>query len=264
MRLWVLSDLHHERQPEIALSLPEADVCVLAGDIGCPLAASVDWAARIIAPRMPVVLVPGNHEYYGDSLIINGMKGMKEADRHPNVHLLILGDFVIGNVRFVGGTLWTDYELNAMEDDQRERDLSIAYAMETAAGLLRDHTAIALSDFDDPMDRLQPSHARQMHKTSRRYIEGALMEPHNGPTVVVTHYAPHRGSISRQFFGSPLNPAFASNLSEMIWRYQPRLWIHGHVHSSARYKVGETEIVCNPCGYQGENLDFNPALVLEV
>ncbi len=162
MRLWILSDLHHERQPEIALSVPEADVCVLAGDIDWPLAASVDWAARNIAPHTPVVLVPRNHEYYGDSLIAAGRQGMEAADRHPNVRLLILGDFVIGSVRFVGRTLWTNYGLNTQEDDQRERDLSIAYAMETAAGLLRDHTAIALSDFDDPTGRLQPSNARQM------------------------------------------------------------------------------------------------------
>jgi Icc-related predicted phosphoesterase len=264
MRLWILSDLHHEMQPKINLTIPEADVCVLAGDIDRPLAASVDWAAQIIAPHMPVVLVPGNHEYYGGSLITGMRQGAEAADRHPDVHLLILGDFVIGSVRFVGGTLWTDYELDAREVDQRDRDLSIAYAMQNAAGLLRDHTAIALSDANDPTGPFQPLHARGLHQTARRYIEGALMEPHEGSTVVATHHAPHRGSISRQFFGSPLNPAFASDLSELIWRYQPRLWIHGHMHNSAYYTVGETEIVCNPRGYGGENPDFNPALVLEV
>ncbi len=89
------------------------------------------------------------------------------------------------------------------------------------------------------------------------------MEPHNGPTVVVMHYAPHHGSISRQLFVSPLNPAFASDLSGMILGYQPRLWIHGHMHNPARYMVGETEIVCNPRGYGGED-PTNPALVLKV
>jgi Icc-related predicted phosphoesterase len=264
MRLWILSDLHHEVQPKINLSIPEADVCVLAGDIDRPLAASVHWAARVIAPHMPVILVPGNHEYNGDSLIAGGRKGAEAANQHPNVQLLILGDFVIGSVRFVGGTLWTDYELDAREIDQRERDLSIAYTMENAAGLLRDHTAIALSDANGLIDRFQPSHARQLHQTTRRYIEGALMVPFEGQTIVVTHHAPHRGSISRQFFGSPLNPAFASDLSEMIWKYQPRLWIHGHMHNSARYSVGETEIVCNPRGYGGENPDFNPMLVVAI
>jgi len=262
LKLWILSDLHHELQERLALHIPEADVCVLAGDIDRPLAGSVDWAAKEIAPHMPVIMVPGNHEFYGDSVSGGIARGAAAAAEHPNVHLLLGCAIEIGGVRFVGNTLWTDYELYAKEDDPRERDLTIMYALRNAQGLLRDHTAIAIKD-EDP-GRWWAEDARTAHKVSRAAIDAVLSQPFDGPTVVVTHHGVHPGAIDRQYHGSPLNPAFVSDLSSMIWKRQPRMWIHGHIHNSARYVLGETEIVCNPRGYEDENPEFDPALVLEV
>ena len=64
-----------------------------------------------------------------------------------------------------------------------------------------------------------------------------------------------------------MTPAFISDLSAIIERWQPTLWIHGHVHSSHDYRVGSTRTVCNPHGYGMENAGaggYRPDLVIEV
>ncbi|MDM1540408.1 hypothetical protein HX097_12495 [Myroides marinus] len=37
-----------------------------------------------------------------------------------------------------------------------------------------------------------------------------------------------------------------------IIEYQPMYWIHGYIHTPCRYKIGDTEIICNPHGYIDE------------
>jgi Icc-related predicted phosphoesterase len=61
-----------------------------------------------------------------------------------------------------------------------------------------------------------------------------------------------------------LTAADVSDLSGVIEVHQPTLWVHGHVHHSSDYLIGETRIISNPHGYGAENPHFNPALVVEV
>lgn len=85
----------------------------------------------------------------------------------------------------------------------------------------------------------------------RSAIERVLAQPHAGPTIVVTHHAPSAMSLPA---GERLHEsagAFASDLSDVLWRYQPELWVHGHVHSAADYRVGNTRVLCNPRGIGG-------------
>jgi predicted phosphodiesterase len=262
MRLWILSDLHFEVQPEIPLPIPDADVCVLAGDITAPLKAAVAWATDRISGHMPVVLVAGNHEFYDDSILGGISRGLKASHGAPRVHLLENDCVVIDGVRFVGSTLWTDYAVDASRTSDAARDSDIAWAMRNAEGLLNDHRVIARGD--DSWRRWSPADAREAHQTARMYIESVLKVPHAGPTVVVTHHAPHPRSISPRFQGSPLNPAFASDLTSVMVRHKPDLWIHGHVHHSVTYEVDDTLVVCNPRGYGGENGDFRLDLVVMV
>jgi Icc-related predicted phosphoesterase len=99
---------------------------------------------------------------------------------------------------------------------------------------------------------------------SRKFIAEALQVPHAGPTVVVTHHAPHPQSLHPQHQDDLLSAAYVSDLGELIERGRPELWVHGHVHANCDYTVGSTRIVCNPHGYVRENSNFDPALVIEV
>ena len=80
MKLQLLSDLHLEADPGfVATPAPEADLLVLAGDVGSyqtrrdgSVMAEPDWGLQRFSPLpqyagwpAPVLFVPGNHEYDG-------------------------------------------------------------------------------------------------------------------------------------------------------------------------------------------------------
>jgi len=71
--------------------------------------------------------------------------------------------------------------------------------------------------------------------------------------------------VPDEFRNNPVNPAYASNLDELILQYQPDIWIHGHMHRPADYFIGKTRVICNPRGYPEQfGNGFNRELVVEV
>jgi len=111
VRLLVLSDLHLEFG---ALKLPSPqiyDIALLAGDIWNGTKA-VRWAsdASTFAGK-PVVLVPGNHEFYGGERQ-DTLERMRKYAAGSNVHLLDRNEVVLNGVRILGATLWTDFALD--------------------------------------------------------------------------------------------------------------------------------------------------------
>ena len=89
--------------------------------------------------------------------------------------------------------------------------------------------------------------------------------------MVVTHHAPHPGSIAARYARDPATPAFVSDLEATILRGRPALWVHGHVHHGCDYRVGTTRVLANPKGYgpdrwgrSPENRLFDPALIIDV
>lgn len=134
--------------------------------------------------------------------------------------------------------------------------------MQAAAAGLNDHRRIKWSK--QPWSRFRPQEAWRLHQQSRAYIEKTLAVPFDGATVVVTHHAPHPGSLHPRFGNELLSAAYVSDLTQVIEAGKPDLWVHGHVHSSFDYRIYGTRIICNPHGYGHENPDFNAALAVEV
>lgn len=250
MKIWVLSDLHLEIYPlDAPLNVPDADVCVIAGDLSKPVANGVHWIAKNILPHMPTVYVPGNHEYYRSSIREGNLDGLAAA-RELGVNLLMDDLAVIGGVRFLGATLWTDYRIMGHQ----------RLAMAHAQSAMNDHRAISLRS--SPWERFLPTDALTFHENSKAFLRAAINIPFNGPTVVVTHHCPHPLSIHPRYDGDLLNAAFVSDLSDLIEEGEPNLWIHGHTHSGFDYTARKTRIVCNPRGYGSENQDFDPNKVI--
>jgi Icc-related predicted phosphoesterase len=73
-------------------------------------------------------------------------------------------------------------------------------------------------------------------------------------------------SVAKRYANDPLNPAFASSLEDLIEKYQPELWIHGHTHVPCDYELFGTRVVCNPRGYPWEarGSAFDPGLIVEL
>lgn len=256
MKIWLLSDLHTE-VVGISLIPPDADICIAAGDIDRGGERHVQWLKEFVAPHMPVVSVLGNHEFYRSSVERERIAAGRAAAQ-GDVHVLDDMTWTENGVRFIGATLWTDYDLYNPDADP---DVRIGYMRHARAGL-NDHRLVR--DSSDNSRPFLPSHARELHQRSVEYIESVLAEDFDGDTVVVTHHSPSPRSVHQVFQGDVLTPAFSSDLEWLIEKYQPAAWVHGHTHSSFDYEIGGTRVICNPRGYSGENADFDAGFVIEI
>jgi Icc-related predicted phosphoesterase len=269
MRIWILSDLHIPQKDAIRLikpdRYPQADVCVLAGDVTDSMHLAINWVGKVVRPKMPVIWVPGNHEFY-DTSIESGRKNARLIANALDVTFLDNGVEIIEGVRFLGGTLWTDFAIDAPEAGA-ERNVAIQKAMWAAKNGLSDYSNIYLKapKGDGIIPRLAlPSDFVTLHQETRSFIDVTLAVPFDGKTVVVSHHAPHRASIHPKFEGDATNGAFVSDLSDLIEEHQPNLWVHGHVHQPFDYHVGNTRVICNPRGYGAENEKFEFGKVIEL
>lgn len=262
MRLWILSDLHIEGCVwDMASPAPDYDVLIAAGDIHDPASSGVEWLAERSNGK-PVIYVPGNHEWYAHNrpfTVKSETEAARAAAAKHSVYFLMDEAVVIEGVRFLCSTLWTDWNLNG----------NAAAAMGYASMAMNDHIVI----YPEEVGRaLSPRLSQSWHLASRHWLEEELPKTGNwDTTVVVTHHLPHPNSVSPRFKDSPLNPAFASDLSKFVESCGAALWVHGHTHDSFDYMAGSTRIVCNPKGYgpKGigapiENRAFDPMFVVEV
>lgn len=234
MKIHILSDLHTEFA-DFSPPDTDSDVVVLAGDIGVGLG-GIEWAAKQF-PKQPVIYVPGNHEYYDhDTSLIDEI--IKRSP--PNIHVLNDDKITLDGVRFVCSTLWTDFKLHG--------DGEAWFARQQAKQEMTDFTSIKHRGL-----RFTPDDSVELHKASRTWIESELEDSFEGATVVVTHHLPAMMSIAKRFGNDPLNAAFASRLEDVMEKYQPELWIHGHTHVPCDYDLFKTRVICNPRGYPREN-----------
>lgn len=199
----------------------------------------------------------GNHEFYGHAIQDVEKRMIESAKSTSNVTYLSCSDFVLNGYRFLGTTLWTDYELFGL--DQKH------HAMHMAKDALADYHFIRKQkqsgDFITPEDTIL------LHRQHVKWLETLLRKPFPGKTIVITHMAPSIQSITAQYISDPVSAGFASNLEALVKK--ANLWVHGHIHESMDYMVGGCRVLANPCGYRtkgarAENWDFNPNLVISI
>jgi Icc-related predicted phosphoesterase len=252
--IWSISDLH-VNVAQFTISVPsDADVLVLAGDVGEGWGQTLRWLEANRADLdLPIILVAGNHELYGHELEEDFAEQLKQM----GVDLLRPEcPIVVARTRFVGGTLWTDYAVAG------DVEASLWWAKQSYPDFW---------NIDVGRRRLRPRDLLEVHRRELAQIEQLLSVPFGGSTVVVTHHAPHPLSLAQSNVRGPADGSWASDLTAMIETYRPALWIHGHVHESRDYRVGDTRIICNPRGYASlvptetaGNPSFVPDLVVEV
>ncbi len=267
MKIRLLSDLHLEhshRHPPFVLPAADADIVVLAGDIDNGTRA-IDWAEETF-PGQTVLYVPGNHEYYEAELPAAAAALKARARRSANVRLLDNDELVIGGVRFLGSTLWTDFALLG----DRNRDQVIAESLKVVVDFRKIRMGGGL---------LTPQQTIDLHRDAIAFLQARLDDPFSGATVVITHHAPHPGSVHPRWAGNLANAAFVSDLTRLMGKAV--LWMHGHTHDSFDFIVEGTRVLANPMGYRTsnwresrsavgqmpvvtENSRFDPALVVEI
>ncbi len=247
MRIQYASDLHTEfGSRPLRKSDIKGDVLVLAGDIaGKP--EQLAQSLRLLAGDVPILYVMGNHEFFRHDFDKALEHYRKAIEGSPHVSLLEDRTIIIQGVRFLGCTLWSDF-FGGLQGKASELMMNDFYKITLNGGKLR---------WTDVASR---------YRGSLAWLRKELETPFPGPTVVVTHHAPSALSNPPQFAGSPISGAFYSNLDDLIEDTKPALWIHGHVHDSCDYVIGQTRVVCNPFGYEGieTNVDWDPRAIVEL
>ncbi|MFH1282429.1 MAG: metallophosphoesterase [bacterium] len=220
---------------------------MLAGDIHIK-----DKGTRWILDQksqVPVIYVMGNHEFYGDKFP-GLIDKLKEATKGSTVHILESDTFELDGYTFFGCTLWTDM---ALFGNKQDATIAVRDAM-------NDYQVIRLSK---TYRRLTPGDTITYHSATLTQLKKFLEKSDPDRTIVVTHHAPSFQSVPQKYRSDIISAGFSSNLDDLIKRYQPRLWIHGHTHNSFCYKIGKTTVICNPRGYvtnsgMQENSEFKP------
>jgi predicted phosphodiesterase len=274
MKIQLLSDLHLEAHPDfLPQAAPGADVLVLAGDIGSYQAGSYlaergdsNFGLERFAPGLgwpvPVLFVPGNHEY--DAMDFDEAHSRLRAtcDR-LGILWLERETIVLGGVRFVGTTLWSDFDAlgppthdpaATLTQQLRSRDKAFRaanyYLRKT--GTTR-HGAPFLAEG-----------VREQAVLCQQWLRATLCAPFGGPTVVVTHFAPSLKSADPRYGLTPGTAGFCNALDELLPRAQ--LWVHGHLHAPSDYRHNGCRVIANPLGYlrKGEQAAFTPNMTVSV
>jgi Icc-related predicted phosphoesterase len=106
----------------------------------------------------------------------------------------------------------------------------------------------------------------ELHQKALKALIPILEKPYSdGPTVVVTHHAPHPDCLPASLGRAWMAGILASDLSRLIEETNPNLWIHGHTHNQRDFITPNgTRILCNPAGYNFNNPDFDECLKVPV
>ncbi|WP_235909068.1 MULTISPECIES: metallophosphoesterase [Brucella] len=262
MKLWIWSDVHHELQEVDYPSrenAPECDLIIIAGDLNAAPDLHITLEFLIRRFEKPIIYVPGNHEFYQNKWLMNDRERSLESDRQtikaiealsqdwPQRFYCLDQDEVINdNIRFVGASLWVDFQMKL----SKKSDL--AQRMQEARAILNDFRAIRMETgkLFTPQDMLD------LHLSDAAYIRQKLAEPFDGRTVVLTHHMPHPDCTPPVYANSIGNYLFASgsNAFDDILHSEraPDLWICGHTHHAFDVFVGRSRIICNPFGYKWE------------
>ena len=263
MKFCLMSDLHLEFSGHKPLEFPTADVLVLAGDIlvvedlrrftrqdvvlpheqprGVSATRYRQFLDEVTQRYHHVVWVAGNHEFYHGKFnqVLQVLRD--EAAQYPNLYFLEDSWVDVEDVRFLGGTLWTD-----CNNHDPVTMMTLQYGMNDYQVVTNDQAGYT---------KLRPQHTLQRHVKTRQFIEQNITQK----SVVVTHHAPSPQSIAAEYQDDHhLNGGYASDLTELVLEYQPQFWCHGHMHTPHDYHIGETRVLCNPRGYPHQNPDWTP------
>ncbi|MBK8527607.1 MAG: metallophosphoesterase [Rubrivivax sp.] len=261
MKLQLLSDLHLETEVFDPEPAPGAELLVLAGDIDAGwtgLQRFADWP-------VPVIFVPGNHEFDGRAFE-QVLPDLSALCQRLGIRLLHRESLILEaadgrRVRFVCAVRWSDFDL--FGSAQRER------AKRAAAYFMR---LMAATRGDRPFDA---DGVREEGLACRAWLEQELTKrpgvSHGSwdRTVVVTHFAPSLKSADPRYGGQPGTASFCNADDDLIVKTD--LWLHGHLHCRHDYTVARlgrrpSRVVCQARGlaHKGEAEGLDVLRLIEI
>lgn len=277
MRIQLISDLHLENYPDyVPQAAPSIDVLILAGDIGSYQAGSRltsdDFGLRRFSPRSlgsewpRVFYIPGNHEFDGLEFDATYQK-LRDTCDGLGIEWLERETITVGAVRFIGTTLWSDFEaLAKSQSTMTEQMKALEKAYRAANFYLSKNTT-----FKDSVPMLAED-IRLLAHECQRWLRDALASPFDGSTVTVTHFAPTLQSADPRYGMTPGTAGFCNSLDDLLPLSD--VWMHGHLHCANDFvatgiadgKPYSCRVIANPRGYpeKGEDKAFQERFVVEI
>lgn len=276
MRLQILSDLHLETEVFEPEPAPGADLLVLAGDID----SSWQGYARFAGWPVPVLVVPGNHEFDRRELR-TALPAFRDHCAHLGLQVLERDEWVYTDkqgrcVRFLGTVRWSDFEvfgpalqakaIKAAGYFQKVMQATYDGRVFDAAAVREEALACRAwlkAQLDAGAAAPAPLWPGQPGADAGRHRTGV------DATVVITHFAPSLRSADPRYGQQPTTASFC-NADEELMRFADG-WIHGHVHWRSDYRWprpdgGSTRVICQARGLprKGESEGFDPLRLFKV
>ena len=166
-------------------------------------------------------------------------------------------------VRFIGTTLWTDFDALHPPSDAPGVSLTpLLKARDKAFRAANFYLRKALTTRKGQPLLAEP--VREQALVCQAWLRAALVTPFDGTTVVITHFAPSLRSADPRYGLTPGTAGFCNALDELL--PQASLWLHGHLHCPSDYVSQGCRVVANPLGYarKSEQAKFVASLSIDV
>lgn len=236
------------------LDTDKESILILAGDLwhskNYYMYNNYSWITEVAKKFYFVIVVLGNHDFWGGSIPkeYNKFQNFLKESKIQNVHLLQNNSITMfEKVKFVGGTLWTDYNKGSKD------------CFQGAKKKMKDYRFIRQGI---GIQSVSPYFLYTEHQKTKLFIENnAFRDFPEQKLWVITHHLPTMSSIPFSFNQIGMeneNALYYSDMENLITKVNADCWVHGHSHLFQHYMIGNTTIIANPRGYTHENSNYNP------
>lgn len=268
MKIAIASDIHLEFGSLELHNKEKADVLILAGDIITVNDLFEKGERHYLGDRefihnksnrfhsffqqvceeFPhIIYIFGNHEYYNGDFATGLYHARKKLSYLKNLHILEKEKFILNDITFLCGTMWTDF-------DKKDE-----YGMRLIEHRMNDFQLVNNSNKKSTDGYFRPGFcaddAYDEHQKFLSFVREELSNEDNRKVVMVTHHCPSKICIPEKYRGyefAIMNPGYVSDLDDFILD-NPKIshWICGHSHRRLDAMIGPTNILMNCRGYDG-------------
>ena len=229
--LQVCSDIHLERGDISDISkiiTPNAEILVLAGDIGNPMKSIYNDFLYYYSKLFKVIfIITGNHEYYGNSITETDKKIEEICNSYTNIYFLNNKIFNYEGILFIGTTLWSLIPEH--------------YTMNNELSVMNDFKLIKGFTLEE---------YRKLFIKNIKFIKDNLEDN----TIIITHHAPSMRCIAEEYKNDKVNCCFASDLDELFMNDKVFGWIYGHTHNNLSF-ISDKKFMYSNC-YRTDNYNI--------
>lgn len=193
-----------------------------------------------------VLLIPGNHEFYGGFDCAMCMELDFKHKIRDNVFMVNNTVKEFDDVQIILSTMWSRI---------KENGDPIKWYLNDFRLIKHNGNKLTVDDYNNLFD------------TSWAFLIDNIQQKSTKKNVVITHHLPSELCNLEKHKNSMLNEAFCTDLTDHIRDSEVDYWIYGHSHGNKKpFTIGKTTMLTNQMGYiqLNENGAFKTDAVIEL